>query len=403
MDDDIKKERPIVETNQYNSLLEYKPNRSEIPPIDNDSLGLYNQEEDAFIRVKKIREASERVSAHPYPWEIDTDNEEALKKTESKNKENTENRVYVVTSARVREMSAKNKGSKTYVITSVNNAIPVESSTGTYSMITPPKYNGSIGEVKKYTVSGKPDIFIQEINPLSIRINFEVNFSKSSFVRRNVGEWMNKKFMNFMNFSYFETKDTGWEDGVPTGQFIAFGRNFGAKTNKGSSWSDQPVIIIRPGKIPIFDRGSNWYNAFNSNEVFKEKSGQHGFISNNINEIQGESAVAANTPLFFERGNMRRNFSSTLLGPGKYNPRGFIGSLKNGKWFVGVTGGGGNRSSSKNGYDAREVAEALNKIYVNQIDYAMGTDSGGSTSFVSGGNIIYGSRQGRAIPVILSW
>lgn len=399
MDEDIQKENVQATDKQYNSLLDYRPNRPAIPIINNDSVGLYSQEEAAFIRAKKQRELSERTTSHPYPWEIDTNNEEELKKTEKTSQEKKERVVRTITSARLREISSKYKGNKTYVITSTAVTSTVGGSN--YSMITPPKYSGSIGQVKKYSVSGKPDIFIQEINPLSIRINFQVN-SDGSFVRRNVGEWMQLKFNNFMNFSYFENNDT-WPKGAPTGQFIANGRNYGAKTNKGSSWSNQPVIIIRSGKEPIFDIGANWYNAFDSDEVFAEKSKKHAFISDKVSQIQGESVVAANTPLFFERGTMRLNFNKNTLGPGAYNPRGFIGSLKSGKWFVGTTGGGGDRKLSKNGYDMREVAETLNKIYINQINYAMGTDSGGSTSFVSNGNVIEGSKQGRALPVILSW
>ena len=399
MDSDIQKENVEVNNKQFQSLLDYKPNRPIAPMVNNNSINLYSQEEAAAIRAKKIREVSNRESSNLYPWETDADNEKKLKETDQKKEEKKEKIVHVITPARLREVAAKNKSNTSYVITSSSPIATIGGSN--YSMITPPKYSGSIGQVKKYEVSGKPDIFIQEINPLSIRINFEVN-SDGSFVRRNVGEWMGLKFNNFMNFSFFENNDS-WPKGAPTGQFIANGRNYGAKTDKGSSWSNQSVIVIRPGKVPVFDTGANWYNASQSNEIFGEKSKKHGFISPNINQIQGESVVAANTPLFFERGTMRLNFQQKTLGPGAYNPRGFVGSLKTGKWFVGTTGGGGDRKLSKNGYDTREVAEALNKIYINQIQYALGTDSGGSTSFVSNGNVFEGSKQGRALPTILSW
>lgn len=401
MDDDIKDENVQLTDKKFNSLFEYTPSRPEIPMTEADNINLFAQEEEALIRSRKVRENT--GNHQPYPWEDDNYGEETVRNTENRDEKKREKKEWTITPARLREVRGKNKSSKTYVI-SIREGEQIQTATGKqeFSLISPPKFSGSIGSVKQYKVHNRPDIFIQEVDPLSIRIKFEVK-SDGSFVRRNVGEWKKNKFNNFMNFSYFETKDTGWLDGVPTGQFIANGRNYGAKTSKNSTWSNNPVLIIRPGQVPQFDVGSNWYNAENSKEIFREITNKDGFISNKVEQIVGESVVAANIPLFFERGIMRTTFSSTLLGPGKYNARGFVGSLKNGRWFVGTTGGGGDRKSPRNGYDAKDVAEALNKIYVNQILYAIGTDSGGSTSFVSDGNIIEGSSQGRALPVILSW
>lgn len=401
MDDDIKDENVQLTDKRFNSLFEYTPSRPEIPTTKDDVVNLFAQEEEALIRAKKVRENTGTHQA--YPWEDDNYGQETTRNTENRDEKKREKKEWIITPARLQEIRGKNKGGKTYVITLGQGEQMYGSNNKTeFALISPPKFSGSIGSVKQYKVSGRPDIFIQEIDPLSIRIKFQVR-DDGSFVRRNVGEWIKQGFNNFMNFSYFETKDTGWLDGVPTGQFIANGRNYGAKTNKNSSWANNTVLVIRPGQVPQFDVGSNWYNAGNSNEIFREVTGKDEFISNKVQQIVGESVVAANTPLFFERGIMRTTFSSTLLGSGKYNPRGFIGVLKSGKWFVGSTGGGGDRKSPKNGYDAKDVAEALNKIYVNQIVYAMGTDSGGSTSFVSDKNIIEGSSKGRALPVILSW
>lgn len=401
MDDDIKDENIVLTDTRYNSLFEYSPKRPQIPVTNDYNINLLEQEEAAAVRIKKIKDGTTMRKLYPWEDEEYENNTEENKKNREENKK--EKKTWSITPARLKEISGKNKGDTTYIVTT-NYQTNTQTAVGekSFSSISPPKFSGSIGAVKKYTVKGRPDIFIQEINPLSIRLKFQVN-TDGSFVRRNVGEWIKEGFNNFMNFSYFETKATGWLDGVPTGQFIANKRNYGAKTNKGSSWSNNTVIVIQPGQIPFFDNGSNWYNANNSNEIFAEKSRKHGFISDKVSQITGESVVAANIPVFFERGVMRTVFSSTLLGPGKYNPRGFVGSLRNGNWFVGTTGGGGKRDSPANGYDAKDVAEALNKIYVNQILYAIGTDSGGSTSFVSNKNVLEGSLQGRALPVILTW
>lgn len=401
MDDDIKDENVQLTDKKFNSLYEYTPSRPEIPTSDEDNINLLAQEEDAIIRVKKIREQFGARKA--YPWEDDNYGEETVRNTKNRDEKKREKKEWSITPARLQEIRGKNKGGKTYVVTlSQGEQLYGATNKSEFSLISPPKFSGSIGSVKQYKITGRPDIFIQEIDPLSIRIKFQVR-DDGSFVRRNVGEWIKQGFNNFMNFSYFETTETGWPDGAPTGQFIANGRNYGAKTSKNSTWSNNPVLIIRPGQIPQFDVGSNWYNAENSKEIFREITQKDGFISNKVQQITGESVVAANIPLFFERGIMRTTFSSTLLGSGKYTARGFIGSLRNGKWFVGTTGGGGDRKSPRNGYDAKDVAEALNKIYVNQILYAIGTDSGGSTSFVSDKNIIEGASKGRALPVILSW
>ena len=395
MDDDIKDENVQADAKKQRQMLEYNPTKNEDPIVINDRIITSEQEQSALNRVKKIKEGTSNINK--YPWEdLQYDGEDDIP-NESKIK--YEKKIYTVTPARVTEVQAKNKSYMTYVI---NSPSEVSSQDGvSFSIISPPKYSGSIGDVKKYTVAGKPNIFIQEINPSSIRINFSIN-SDGTFVKRNVGEWMKgdrqrSGFNSFINFSYYEPNSK------PTGQFIANGRNYGERTDKKDSWSDAPVLVIRSGQTPIFDRGSNWYNAFSSNEVFAEKSGKHGFISDKVKQIIGESVVAANIPLFFENGRMVRNFNSSLLGGGEYTARNFIGYLNDGKWFVGTTESGGSRKSPSDGYDAKDIAEALNKIYVNKIVYALGADSGGSTAFVSNGKIFKGSSLGRAVPVILSW
>jgi len=396
MDDDIKKENVQIDSTKQRQILEYTPTKNEDPIVINDRSVISDQEQSALNRIKKIKEGKSNINK--YPWEdLEYDGEDEIP---NQAKKKYEKKTYTVTPARVAEIQAKNKSYMSYVINSPSGTVNGEDGVS-FSIITPPKYSGSIGNVKKYTVTGKPNIFIQEINPATIRINFSVN-SDGTFVKRNVGEWMKgdrqrSGFNSFINFSYYEPNTK------PTGQFIANGRNYGERTDKKDEWADAPVIVIRPGKDPIFDRGNNWYNAFSSNEVFAEKSGKHGFISEKVKDIRGESVVAANIPLFFENGRMVRNFHSSLIGIGEYTARNFIGSLKDGKWFVGTTESKGNRKSPSDGYDAKDIAEALNKIYVNKIVYAMGTDSGGSTSFVSNGKIFKGSSQGRAIPTILSW
>ena len=322
MDDDIKDENVQADAKKQRQMLEYNPTKNEDPIVINDRSITSEQEQSALNRVKKIKEGTSNINK--YPWEdLQYDGEDDIP-NESKIK--YEKKIYTVTPARVTEVQAKNKSYMTYVI---NSPSEVSSQDGvSFSIISPPKYSGSIGNVKKYTVAGKPNIFIQEINPSSIRINFSIN-SDGTFVNRNVGEWMKgdrqrSGFNSFINFSYYEPNSK------PTGQFIANGRNYGERTDKKDSWSDAPVLVIRSGQTPIFDRGSNWYNAFSSNEVFAEKSGKHGFISDKVKQIIGESVVAANIPLFFENGRMVRNFNSSLLGGGEYTARNFIGYLNDG-------------------------------------------------------------------------
>ena len=115
MDDDIKKQNVVVDSEKQRQMLEYTPKTPIITDTDNREVLVSDQELRADEIVKKIKDGRRDAGLSKYPWEdLEYDGEDEVPK---ETKKKYEKKTYVVTPARVAEVQAKNKSLPTSYIT----------------------------------------------------------------------------------------------------------------------------------------------------------------------------------------------------------------------------------------------------------------------------------------------
>lgn len=108
MDDDVKKQNVVVDSNKRNSLFEYKPEYPIFTKTDDMVSTTTEQEERAQLVVKKIRNDKERANRTQYPWE-DLDDTSIGDNIPTTSNKKYEKKTYTVTPARLREVRSSNK------------------------------------------------------------------------------------------------------------------------------------------------------------------------------------------------------------------------------------------------------------------------------------------------------
>ena len=115
MDEDIKKQNVVVDSEKQRQMLEYTPKVPIITDTDNREVLVSDQELRADEIVKKIKDGRRDAGLSKYPWEdLEYDGEDEVPK---ETKKKYEKKTYVVTPARVAEVQAKNKSLPTSYIT----------------------------------------------------------------------------------------------------------------------------------------------------------------------------------------------------------------------------------------------------------------------------------------------
>ena len=114
MDDDIKRENVVVNSEKQRQMLEYTSKVPIITDTDNREALVSDQELRADEIVKKIKDGRRDAGLSKYPWEdLEYDGEDEVPKETKK----YEKKTYLVTPARVAEIQAKNKSLPTSYIT----------------------------------------------------------------------------------------------------------------------------------------------------------------------------------------------------------------------------------------------------------------------------------------------
>ena len=181
--------------------------------------------------------------------------------------------------------------------------------------------------------------------------------------------WTSRGYKNFINWSLFELRRTGWGSGQPTGNFIKDGKYYGAKPEKKGNVN----VAIVNGKPDIV-----WGNSL---------------FSSGITPKPTVSLAAGGSRDIIE--NMKNTNDSSTDGRGYP----FIGRVKlknNTKTFIIGCGGGGATPSI--------IADTLIGHFSAKggfIERCAVGDGGGSAAMVVGGATIFGG--GRAFPILIYW
>ena len=200
------------------------------------------------------------------------------------------------------------------------------------------------GVEKLSKVADRDGDYCQIIDPSSIKLVFEPNFSKYS-----ASGWIQKGYNNFINLTYYEG------NGRPSSNFYSNGVNLGAKLGELGYW---PFMMLKP-KVQII------------------KSGKE--VISPIEGFSGSSMVVMGGQVISKNMHPREAAVRQRTG---------VGITASGDIVVYVT----KRANVNTLGQKMQLAGAV---------YAVNVDGGNSTMFVRDGQILVATS--RPIPTILAW
>lgn len=209
--------------------------------------------------------------------------------------------------------------------------------------------------------------YLDSKNEYDGKYGIPVDFSKATSGKIK-NRWVERGYKNFINWSLYELRRTGWGSAQPTGNFIKDGKYYGAKPSKKGNIN---AAIIN-GKPDI---------------VYG-----NGLFSSGLTPKPGVSVAAGGSRLIIQNG------SNTNLNDNDYRGYPFLGKVTiNGKnqFFAGASSVG---PTPKLVGDC--ILSYFNKIGA-KVDLCAIGDGGGSTAFVVNGNTITGG--GRTFPILIYW
>lgn len=214
--------------------------------------------------------------------------------------------------------------------------------TKTIPIIEPKDIKPGVEKLSK--VADRDGDYCQIIDPSSVKMIFEPNFSKYS-----ASGWIQKGYNNFINLTYYEG------NGRPTSNFYSNGVNLGAKLGELGYW---PFMMLKP-KVQIIKRGKEAISPI------------EGFSGSSMVVIGGQAISK----------NMHPREAAVRQRTG-------VGITSSGDIMVYVT----KRANVNTLGQKMQSAGAVDAINV---------DGGNSTMFVRDGQIFVATS--RPIPTILAW
>lgn len=188
------------------------------------------------------------------------------------------------------------------------------------------------------------------------------------------------KYRNYINWSLFETRGTGWGSGQPTGIFVKDGVYYGAKPNTYYFGSNTQIVAAKiNGKMDVVNAEQIWQNK----QKLQVKSGVSiaaggSFMIINNNVVNVSSGASTFWP-FFGKGLLKDGKQKFFAGIGSGTPRGLGNKIL--KYFKQIGG---------------------------FVQAAGVGDGGGSTTMVIDGQWLHktikaGPSEGRPVPIIIYW
>lgn len=188
---------------------------------------------------------------------------------------------------------------------------------------------------------------------------------------------------NFINWSMFETGNSGWGWAQPTGAFIVNGVNYGGKTVEYARKYASFFAITPSG--PKLGLGKDFWSDGAGSEIDSTKA---VLTAKNIKQGAPGSALA------ITKGVAKTWDSATLDKLGFDSATTFIGYTKSGKWFAG----------ENSVADVGKAATAINEYFLKKkdpVEQCGFSDGSASKSFATNGK--QHSGGGRPIPVLIAW
>lgn len=209
--------------------------------------------------------------------------------------------------------------------------------------------------------------YLDSKNEYDGKYGIPVDFQKATGGKIK-NRWVDRGYKNFINWSLYELRRTGWGSAQPTGNFIKNGKYYGAKPNKKGNIN---AAIIN-GKPDI---------------VYG-----NGLFSSGLTPKPGVSIAAGGSRTIIQNG------ANTNLNDNDYRGYPFIGKVTIGgknQFFAGASGVG---PTPKMVGDC--ILGYFNKQGSKVSICAIG-DGGGSTAFVVNGQTVTGG--GRTFPILIYW